>query len=149
MKMRITSQNTPRNTNPLCVISSVKLEISPANHNGWTVILLLLLTMTSFSELRHLSRAQDGQKDPRKQMADRRSHSRDLLCFIGNNKTWYKKCFLGVAGAQHARPGPGLLDYSLYRLKSQCRCLRLVSVLSIVKQLLVPLYFWIYSIYLK
>lgn len=33
--------------------------------------------------------------------------------FIGNNKTWYKKSFLGAAGVQHARPRPGLQDYSL------------------------------------
>ena len=47
---------------------------------------------------------QDAEMDPRKQMVDRRSLSRDLLAFIGNDKTWYKKCFLGAAGAQHARP---------------------------------------------
>lgn len=49
-------------------------------------------------------------------MADRRSNSGDLLGFIGNDKTWYKKCFLGAVGAQHARSRPGLQEQSLYSL---------------------------------
>ncbi len=41
-------------------------------------------------------------------MADRRSLSRDLLGFIGNDKIRYKKCFLAAAGAVNAQHRPGL-----------------------------------------
>lgn len=89
-----------------------------------------LSTMASFSELRHLNRAQDGEKDPRKQMADRRSHSRDLLGFIGNDKTWYKKCFLVPRGLGMHGPDQGCRT-SLDSVG--------VSVLSTRKQLQAPL----------
>lgn len=72
---------------------------------------------------------QDAEMDPRKQMADRRSLSRDLLAFIGNDKTWYKKCFLGAAGAQHARPDQTRTAGPDQNQISKSQCLRLLSVL--------------------
>lgn len=45
-----------------------------------------------------------------------------IFWFLLAMTTWYKKCFLGAAGAQHAQPRPGLQN-SQCRIRINVHCL--------------------------
>lgn len=109
-------------SNPLCVTSCMKLEISTTNQTGMNRDYVLVVDDGLVLRIKTSERSSGRREGPEKTDGRQTFPQQGSSGFYWQRQNLVQKVLSGASGARHARPGPGLQDESQScPLENSCR----------------------------